>query len=1014
MRFNRARYITVCQQFLVTAVVVAVGLSAAGVMTLQIVSPEAAAPEALDLAPAIEVGDAYVAESPVTPQVREVKVAPLRATAQKPVSQPVRKPVQAQARTARKASGPARTLAAVSSPTKVHGYATVGVTWKSGTRLAEDQIAVQVRTQKDGVWSGWTTAAYHDEHGPDAGSAESRRIRPGTDAVVVGDVDAVQMRAETTDGQAPSDLELAVIDPGQTAEKKAPAAIDTAELPAADRDATSAAPIERTAGTGEEQSSGTAGDAALMAMKIAPKPVIYSRAQWGANENLRDKSSLRYGTVKTGFIHHTVNANDYTAAQVPALLRGIYAYHTQSRGWSDIGYNYLVDRFGRIWEGRYGGVDRAVVGAHTLGYNEYAFAMSAIGNFDVAQPPQALLDAYARLFAWKLSLYNIRADSTKLWVKDRYLQAINGHRDVGQTACPGRYLYAKIPAVRAAAQAIQNTGIVPTTPTTPTTPTPPTTPTTPTDPAAMVPLAAPAGTPEPTTAPGAAFRQPAITFPARRDLTGLPWADLVVKSASGAISIVPTGGIMGYDAPVSNAGPWAGMSLITALGDVTGDGKGDVLAKTAATGYARVFRGDGNGHVSSKGIGGTYAFKTANLIVSAGDFNRDGRRDVISRDRRTGKLMLHRGKGNGTFAPATVLRATWRYSYTAAADVNKDGRIDLLGLRPDNGLVLFPGKGGSTAKKAFGTPRVIAKLPGRVTGIAAGADATGDGLSDIALRYSTNLTALYAGSTTGALGAAWGPFTDAAGLGQLSGAQMAGSAAMDLVGKTTTGRLVVLPNNGRRNIGSRVATNLTIAGASQVLSVGDWDRDGKADVITREQAGNRLVLRPGLGGGKFGRGRSLGNGWSTITRLAAVGDVTGDGFPDLIGRIGTGPMLVFPGAGLQAFKAPVLAPASLRTFNQIGGPAWASQGATLASADGTFVPLAAGDPESALRAANGSTAATYDTYVGAGDVDGDGVADVLARQKGTGTIWLLPGKTSGGFGPRVWVADGYAGYQLIG
>jgi hypothetical protein len=191
-------------------------------------------------------------------------------------------------------------------------------------------------------------------------------------------------------------------------------------------------------------------------MKLAPKPYIYSRAQWGANERMREQSAPSYGTVKAGFIHHTVNANSYTAAQVPALLRGIYAYHTQSRGWRDIGYNYLVDRFGRIWEGRYGGVTRAVVGAHTLGYNEVSFAMSAIGNFDIANPPQQVLDAYARLFAWKLSLYNIRADATRVWVKDRWLQAINGHRDVGQTACPGRYLYAKIPAVRLAAQRIQN------------------------------------------------------------------------------------------------------------------------------------------------------------------------------------------------------------------------------------------------------------------------------------------------------------------------------------------------------------------------------------------------------------------------------------------------------------------------------------------------------------------------------------------------------------------------------
>jgi uncharacterized protein with LGFP repeats len=191
-------------------------------------------------------------------------------------------------------------------------------------------------------------------------------------------------------------------------------------------------------------------------MRVAPKPYIYSRAQWGANEKMRDQTMPSYGTVKAGFIHHTVNANNYSAAQVPALLRGIYAYHTQSRGWRDIGYNYLVDRFGRIWEGRWGGVDKAVVGAHTLGYNEVSFAMSAIGNYDIANPPQAVLTAYARLFAWKLSLYNIRADGSHVWVKNRWLHAINGHRDVGQTACPGRYLYAKIPYIRTLAQAYQN------------------------------------------------------------------------------------------------------------------------------------------------------------------------------------------------------------------------------------------------------------------------------------------------------------------------------------------------------------------------------------------------------------------------------------------------------------------------------------------------------------------------------------------------------------------------------
>src|SRR5690606_884244 len=111
----------------------------------------------------------------------------------------------------------------------------------------------------------------------------------------------------------------------------------------------------------------------------------------------------------------------------------------------DLGYNFIVDRFGRIWEGRYGGVTKAVVGAHTSGYNAHSFAMSALGNFETATPPAAVLNAYAKLFAWKLSMYDIRADDARVLVKNKYFKAISGHRDAGSTACPGRHLYAKLP-----------------------------------------------------------------------------------------------------------------------------------------------------------------------------------------------------------------------------------------------------------------------------------------------------------------------------------------------------------------------------------------------------------------------------------------------------------------------------------------------------------------------------------------------------------------------------------------
>ena len=94
-----------------------------------------------------------------------------------------------------------------------------------------------------------------------------------------------------------------------------------------------------------------------------------------------------YGTIKAGFVHHTVDANSYTSAQVPAIIRGIYSFHTKSRGWSDIGYNFLIDRFGRTWEGRAGGVDQPVIGAHTGGYNSQLFGAAAIGTFNTTTPP---------------------------------------------------------------------------------------------------------------------------------------------------------------------------------------------------------------------------------------------------------------------------------------------------------------------------------------------------------------------------------------------------------------------------------------------------------------------------------------------------------------------------------------------------------------------------------------------------------------------------------------------------
>ena len=978
MRISRARYVTICQQFLVTAVVLVVALTAAGVMTLQIVAPRGEGPRATGMAPAINVSDAYADTAPVTPKVREVKVHGIDASAARDIPGVVTPPSSgAKARPTK--------LAALSAPTPVHGYATVGVTWKHGTQLAENQIAVQVRTRKGSSWSGWTTAPYHDDHGPDPDSAEAAKVRPGTDAVVVGDVDEVQMRAETTTGTAPADLELAVVDPGTGNVTKQPAAIDTAKLP-------SSGGAETTTPSSSGDAAGAGDTASLSAMTVTPRPVIYSRAQWGANEALRDASSLRYGTIQTGFIHHTVNANNYTPEQVPALIRGIYAYHTQTRGWSDIGYNFLVDRFGRIWEGRYGGVDKPVVGAHTLGYNEYSFAMSAIGNFDIAQPPQVMLDAYASLFAWKLSLSNIRADASHLWVKDRYLQAINGHRDVGQTACPGRYLYAKIPSIRVAAQTIENNAQ------------------TPVDPVSLPMVPTPAGMPSPTQAPAPAAAQPPIGFPQRANLAGSGWPDLLSMDGTGRISVVPTEGMVDFTTRVVSGPGWDKMSLIAAVGDLTGDGRADVLAKNKKTGTTKIFPGDGHGHVG-RGIDPTKAFAGVDMFTGVRDFNGDRKVDVVGRDHTTGALLLFRGNGRGGFKAPMVLRKRWPFTETTGVgDLNGDGWPDLVTSRDGRAVMLFPGAARGTG---LGTPVRLTTLPAAANALLGWGDLNGDGRADLMARVG-EATTMFSGTGRATLAQTFGPYTALAGLSRVSMTNMGGTKEADVVGRDAAGHLVVVMHNGARNTAGPLASNLVVPGASQVLDVGDWDRDGFSDVVVRTSGGDQLVLYPGLGNGRFGRPHSLGTGWKSITRLAAVGDVTGDGFPDLLGATASGPMTIFRGAGNNAFSAPVLAPASLRTYNQIGTAAWSPGGSVFASSDGGFVPLTGTDPASALRTANGQVPASYDTYVGVGDVNGDGVADLLARESGTGTIWLLPGKTSGGFAPRMWVASGFAGYPLLG
>ncbi|QWA22679.1 N-acetylmuramoyl-L-alanine amidase [Streptomyces osmaniensis] len=198
---------------------------------------------------------------------------------------------------------------------------------------------------------------------------------------------------------------------------------------------------------------------------IGPRPRIVTRRGWGANESWRERQFAYTSKVKAAFVHHTASGGKYWCTQAPSLIRGIYRYHVLSMGWRDIGYNFLVDKCGNIYEGRAGGVTKAVLGAHTRGFNSNSMGIAVLGSYGSTKPTVATVNAISRLTAWKLGLYGanprgktyLTSGGGNLFRKGRNvrLNVISGHRDGFSTECPGRLLYAKLGTARASAARLQ-------------------------------------------------------------------------------------------------------------------------------------------------------------------------------------------------------------------------------------------------------------------------------------------------------------------------------------------------------------------------------------------------------------------------------------------------------------------------------------------------------------------------------------------------------------------------------
>ena len=207
------------------------------------------------------------------------------------------------------------------------------------------------------------------------------------------------------------------------------------------------------------RSVGGAPRAKAGASAAAGKPAIVPRSGWNADQ-CKPRSAPQYGQVKLAFVHHTVTLNDYSAEESPAIVLGICRYHRNSNGWNDIGYNFLVDKYGTIFEGRAGGVDRPVTGAQAEGFNSQSTGIANLGDYSSTAQSSAALQAMARLIRWKLPLEGAPTSGTVRVTSaggstNRFpagtvatMNRISGHRDGNNTECPGSALYAQLPELR--------------------------------------------------------------------------------------------------------------------------------------------------------------------------------------------------------------------------------------------------------------------------------------------------------------------------------------------------------------------------------------------------------------------------------------------------------------------------------------------------------------------------------------------------------------------------------------
>ncbi|WP_421734411.1 N-acetylmuramoyl-L-alanine amidase [Cellulomonas sp.] len=318
---------------------------------------------------------------------------------------------------------------------------TIGVTWPAGAAPAED---AQVRTLDDGTWTAWQALEGSDV-APDLGTVDAARTRDGTDSFWIGDADAVQLSFAATSTGGPDDMSLTLVGSQEVAPAGAEPLVGSAASTGSARATVRNAAL-------------TAPAAAALPTAVAA-PIVFTRDAWGARAQVCSPDVAK--TLVGAVLHHTAGSNTYASvAEAMQQIRNDQAYHIDGRGWCDIGYNFIVDKWGNLYEGRQNSLTQPIIGVHAGGFNTGTVGVSMLGEYGAVAPSPAMQEAVARIIGYRLGVYGRNPDGSMVYTtlggeNSRFaagttlqLPVVFGHRDVAYTACPGNLGYSTLPGIR--------------------------------------------------------------------------------------------------------------------------------------------------------------------------------------------------------------------------------------------------------------------------------------------------------------------------------------------------------------------------------------------------------------------------------------------------------------------------------------------------------------------------------------------------------------------------------------